>query len=279
MPHTARFNAVRVGLVIATLITAPAPTVRAQNIKIQSRPRVLSELMWTPPADRAVIGVTMGVSARVDTAGVRIEDVDAKGPAAKAGLKAGDIITDVNGVSLRVSATDAEDASLIGLAQRRLQRTMAKAKPGDEVELRVQSAGASRSVRVTSVSAADLSTNDERRILRFATARDDQHRSVIGVSVGAVGNARDTLGLFVSAVMNAGPADKAGVIEGDRIAAVNGVDVRVPREDVEDGSTSLARVRRLVREVQKVATGGTVTLRVYSNGRYREVTVAVGSAP
>ena len=287
MPHASRFNAVRVGLVIAAviaaIITAPASTLQAQDIKIQSRERILTELMWTPPADRAVIGVTMSASSRVDTAGVRIEDVDTNGPAAKAGLKAGDIITDVNGVSVRVSvrvsATDAEDASLVGLAQRRLQRTMAKAKPGDEVELRVRSAGTSRSVRVKSVSADDLSHNDERRLLRYTTARNDEKRGVIGASVRAMGNARDTLGLFVSSVVNAGPADKAGVIEGDRIAAVNGVDVRVPREDFEDGSTSLARVSRLVREVQKVAVGGTVKLRVYSNGQYREVTVAVASAP
>ena len=166
MPRTTRYNAVRVGLVIAALITPPASTLQAQDIKIQRRERILTELMWTPPADRAVIGVTIGASSRADTAGVRIEDVDAKGPAAKAGLKAGDIITDVNGVSLRVSATDAEDASLIGLSQRRLQRTLAKVKPGDDVELRVRSAGASRVVRVKSVSAADLSHNDERRILK-----------------------------------------------------------------------------------------------------------------
>ena len=170
MPRTTRYNAVRVGLVIAALITPPASILQAQDIKIQSRERILTELMWTPPADRNVICVTIGASSRADTAGVRIEDVDAKGPAAKAGLKASDIITDVNGVSLRVSlrvsATDAEVASLIGLAQRRLQRTLAKAKPGDDVELRVRSAGASRIVRVKSVSAADLSHNDERRILK-----------------------------------------------------------------------------------------------------------------
>ena len=169
MPRTTRYNAVRVGLVIAALITPPASTLQAQDIKIQSRERILTELMWTPPADRNVICVTIGASSRADTAGVRIEDVDAKGPAAKAGLKASDIITDVNGVSLRVSlrvsATDAEVASLIGLAQRRLQQTLAKAKPGDDVELRVRSTGASQIVRVKSVSAADLSHNDERRIL------------------------------------------------------------------------------------------------------------------
>ena len=34
-----------------------------------------------------------------------------------------------------------------------------------------------------------------------------------------------------------------------------------------------ARVSRFTREVQKVAPGGAVTLRVYGNGRYREVSL------
>jgi hypothetical protein len=54
---------------------------------------------------------------------------------------------------------------------------------------------------------------------------------------------------------------------------VNGVDVRVPREDLEDMGALSARANRFIREVQKVAPGGNVTLRVYSGGRYRDVSV------
>jgi C-terminal processing protease CtpA/Prc len=95
----------------------------------------------------------------------------------------------------------------------------------------------------------------------------------VGVSIGGSGSVRDTLGLFVSSVIAGGPADKAGIIEGERIAAVNGVDVRVAREDIEDMSASSARVSRFTREVQKAAPGSTVTLRVFGNGRYREVSL------
>jgi S1-C subfamily serine protease len=249
-----------------------AQDTRSTDPLARQRVRVETPLVWTSARDRAVLGVTLGASTRSDTAGVRIEDVDANGPAAKAGIKSGDVITDINGVSLRVTAADAEDLALAGIAQRRLQRTLAKAKPGDDVSLRVRSGGTSRAVTVKTVSAAELDGSQSRAAARIRTD-DDDRSGAIGLSVGGTGSARDTLGLFVSSVVGNGPAEKAGVIEGERIAAVNGVDVRVPREDVEDPQATSARVNRFVREVRKVAPGGTVTLRVYANGRSRDVTV------
>ncbi len=251
-----------------------APNLSAQDVRITESPRVRvvsPSLIWTSSRDRAVLGVTMGADTKADTAGVRIEAVDADGPAAKAGLKSGDVITEINGVSLRVSADDAADPALQGIAQRRLQRTMAKAKPGDDISLRVRSGGTTRAVSVKTVSAADLDGQPARTGSLFSS-RDD-NSSAIGLSVGGSGSVRDTLGLFISSVVANGPAETAGVIEGDRIAAINGVDVRVPKEDLEDAQTTSARVNRFVREVRKVEPGQTVTLRLFSNGRYREVSV------
>jgi hypothetical protein len=55
--------------------------------------------------------------------------------------------------------------------------------------------------------------------------------------------------------------------------------VRVPREDADDQQVVSARVDRFVREVQKVEPGKPITLRVYGNGRYRDVTVTAAAAP
>ena len=220
---------------------------------------------------RAVLGVTLGASSRADTSGVRIDEVQTDGPAARSGLKAGDVITDINGVSLRVAAVDADDPALGGLAQRRLTRTLAKARAGETVELRVQSGGNARSVSVKTVSAAEL--DEATRSSVSGRAGSDENRGVIGLSIGGAGNMRDTLGLFINSVVTDGPADKAGVVEGERIASVNGVDVRVPREDIEDINAVTARANRFIREVQKVAPGSNLSLRVYSGGRYRDVSV------
>jgi len=259
------------GGLVSAQDTKPLPRTGGDNVIIRSND---VPLVWLGSRDRAVLGVTLGASTRADTAGVRVEEVQSDGPAAKAGLKAGDVITDVNGVNLRVSSADAEDLALAGVAQRRLQRTLAKAKPGDEVTLRVRTgAAAPRAVTVKTVSAAEL---DGSRVRSTITRRDDatDTRGAIGVTITATNSVRDTLGLFVTSVTGKGPAENAGVIEGERIAAVNGVDVRVPKEDIEDAAATSARINRFVREVQKVAPGSAVTLRVYGNGRYRDVSVS-----
>jgi S1-C subfamily serine protease len=250
----------------------PFAVAEAQNIDVSVPRRISMGTMWTRSADRAVLGVVLGAGSAADTSGVRLESVDANGPAAKAGLQAGDVLTEVNGVSLKVAKEDAEDLALTGLAQRRLQRVLAKAKPGDDVRLQYRRGGSTKALSFKTVSAADLERSEVRRVSSAPRMADDM-RGRIGVTIGGPGTSRDTLGLFVSAVTAGGPAELAGVFEGERVAAVNGVDVRVPREDIDDEQTRSARIDRFVREVSKVAPGSPVSLRVYGNGKYREVTV------
>jgi hypothetical protein len=103
-------------------------------------------------------------------------------------------------------------------------------------------------------------------------------RAVLGLSLSATGTARDTLGVFVSSVTPKGPAENAGIIEGDRLVAINGVDLRVARADLEDPYASGLAAHRLQREVGKLTPGSKVNLRVYSGGRVRDVQVTAGRA-
>lgn len=273
------------GVLASLALTAPADA-QTREERVITIPRGTGVMpggaMWARSDMRAVLGVTLRAGSSKDTAGVTVEEVEADGPAAKAGLKAGDVITAINGISLKVAKEDAEDLALVGLAQRRLQRAMAKVKPGEAVALQLRSGGQSRSVSVTTVSEAALAQSTEptrtmRRSMGSRVAEEDR-RGRVGLTIAAMGNARDTLGLFVSSVVTGGPAEKAGIVEGDRIASVNGVDVRVAKEDVEDRQAGNARADRFIREVQKVEPGQAVTLRVYSAGRYREVAVTAVKA-
>ena len=103
-------------------------------------------------------------------------------------------------------------------------------------------------------------------------------RAALGLSLRTTGTRRDTLGVFVDAVTPKGPAETAGIIEGDRISAINGVDLRTASGDVEDSYTNGLAAHRLSREVQKLTPGTRVTLRVYSGGRFRDVQVTAGKA-
>ena len=118
-------------------------------------------------------------------------------------------------------------------------------------------------------------------LMRKFTYRMDSvmaNRAALGLEVRSTGNKRDTLGVFVEAVTAKGPAESAGIVEGDRVASINGVDLRTSSADADDEYASGLGARRLSREVQKLTPGARVTLRVYSGGRFREVQVTAGRA-
>ena len=112
----------------------------------------------------------------------------------------------------------------------------------------------------------------------FRTDSAMMNRAALGIELRATGTRRDTLGVFVAAVTPRGPAETAGIVEGDRIASINGVDVRSAAADVDDDYTNGLAAHRLSREVQKLTPGTRVTLRVYSGGRFRDVVVTTGRA-
>jgi hypothetical protein len=103
-------------------------------------------------------------------------------------------------------------------------------------------------------------------------------RAALGLQLSPTGTARDTLGVFVSSVTPKGPAENAGIIEGDRIVSINGVDLRVAPGDIEDGYASGLPSHRLQREVRKLTPGSKVNVRVYSGGRIRDVQVTAARA-
>jgi hypothetical protein len=159
-----------------------------------------------------------------------------------------------------------------GILARRLTRELGKVKPGDEVTLRLWADGRYRDVKVKTVAREDLP--GERRTPRS----EMEDRAVIGVSLEGTGSRRDTLGLLVTRVAEGGPAEKAGIVEGDRVAAINGVSLRVPSEDAGDEWISSAKAGRFSREVRKLKVGDELELRVWSGGQFKTVRVRTGRA-
>jgi PDZ domain len=104
------------------------------------------------------------------------------------------------------------------------------------------------------------------------------NRPALGFGIGSSGSQRDTLGVLVISVSDSTPAAAAGLEEGNRIAAINGVNLRVAREDAGDDYMGNAKAQRLMREISQLAPGSDVTLRVYSDGRFRDVKMKVARA-
>ena len=106
--------------------------------------------------DRAAIGVTTSSGGMRDTLGLLVQSVTADGPADKAGIEEGNRLVSINGVSLKLSAADAGEGDMDGIANRRLIRELEKVKPGDQVDLRVWVGGQTKSVKVKTVAFEDL---------------------------------------------------------------------------------------------------------------------------
>jgi predicted metalloprotease with PDZ domain len=247
-------------LAVTALVPAGAQRERAPE------PRIYRMGFFEEP--RAVLGITTGGSGSArDTLGVLITSITPNGPAERAGLEEGNRIQAINNVNLRLSAADVDDRDMSSMMTRRLTRELNRVKPGDEVELRVYGGGRTRAVRVRTADADSLYRRQRRARI------DSDDRATLGLNLGSTGSIRDTLGVLVVGVNDSGPAARAGIIEGNRIAEINGVNLRTNREDVGDDWAANTRVQRLIREIRRLEPGNEVTLRVWQDGQFRTVRV------
>ena len=258
-------------LVSALMLSTAVPAAHAQPRPPRAPRELLSRMVVGDP-DRAVLGVGTSSDGKRDTLGVLVTSVTEGSPAEKAGIEEGTRIGSINGVSLKLFRDDAGDEEMMGgMMSRRLAREMRKVKPGDEATLELWAGGRWRTVRVKTVAAGELLP------MRHSSASEEE-RAALGLSISSTGRKRDTVGVFVSGVSEDGPAEKAGIVEGDRIASINGVDVRTPREDAGDRWASSSRERRLQREIRKLKAGQTAEIVVVTGGRSRTVKVTAARA-
>jgi len=248
-----------------SLCFAGALALSAGVVEAQGPTRTYSYDSRYDDRDRAAIGISTSSGGMRDTLGLLVSSVTAGGPADKAGVEEGNRLVSINGVSLRLSAPDAKEGDMDGIVNRRLIRELEKVKAGDDVDLRVWTGGQTKSVKVKTIAFDDLPS-------RMRTARRDfEDRPALGMSLSATGSRRDTLGMLVVRVTTDGPAEKAGIVEGDRVSAINGVNLRVAAEDAGDGYMSSARMNRYRRELTKTSVGEDVELRVLSSGQSKNI--------
>ena len=259
-------------LAAGTSMPAAAQATRSRDVQIIRGPRVRVTTGFGDD-NRAALGLGTTATGTVrDTLGLLITSITPNSPAERAGLEEGNRLAAINGVSLRANAADVEDAEMSGALAHRLTRELGKAKPGDAVELRVYRDGRIQTMKVKTADADSLFRRSD-MIQMSRTDTDD--RPALGVGIGSTGSRRDTLGVLVMSVGDSTPAAAAGLEEGNRIAAINGVSLRVAREDAGDGWAGSAKAQRLQREISQLTPGSDVSLLVYANGQFRDVRMKV----
>ena len=144
---------------LAACLLWPAASVsqEAPRARTRTRPRVRVEngpySVYATDANRGRIGVIVDTRANAtgDKVGARIEGITPGGPAEKAGLKAGDVITRFNGTALGGATTeDGDEDSGPGMKLIELARQL---EPGDTVQVEYRRGN---DVRKASVVAEDL---------------------------------------------------------------------------------------------------------------------------
>ncbi len=260
----------------AIVFSAITMTTQAQVVRLAPRASVGAVTIARDDDERPAIGVNTNSGGKRDTLGLLISSVTEGGPAEKAGIEEGSRIVSVNGVSLKLSAADAGEPDMGGVMSNRLVRELRKVKAGDEVTLVIYADGRNKTVKVKTTEMADLNRTASRGIRR--TVDEMQERAVLGLNLGGMGSRRDTLGVLIVGVERDGPAEKAGVEEGNRISSINGVDLRVRAEDAGDDEMSGVKSGRFSREMQKVKAGDEVELKVYAEGRSKAVRVKSATA-
>jgi serine protease Do len=219
-------------------------------IPIDLANKVKDEIVATGKASHARLGVsiqevnqTLADSFKLDKPeGALIADVEAGGPAYKAGIRSGDVVRKFNGQPIIASS---DLSALIG-----------ELKPGEEVTVEVWRQGKREELTARLGDASDKAT-------RVAKADQAIGKGKIGLALRPLApqEKRDAgveAGLLVESV--AGPAALAGVQPGDVLTAINGTPV-----------TSVEQVRAAIAKSEK-----SVALLIQRDGSRIFVPVRIG---
>jgi serine protease Do len=233
---------------INTFLVSPSGSFSGMGFAIPAqvaRP-VVESLLKYGKVDHARIGIGIADVTpenvkffHMETAsGALVSQVEPDSPGAKAGLKVGDVITQVNGKKV-------DDAG-------QLQVLISQQRPGTKVELEIVRDGKSQKVSVT------LEALDGRQ--RDATPAADHGKARWGLGLMEMTpDVREQLqlpgnmhGAVVTNVQPGSPADNAGISRGDVIAEVN--------------RKSVQSVSDVQRELGSVAQGQDALLLIWSRG-------------
>ena len=139
------------------------------------------------------------------TTGALVSEPQAGSPAAKAGVKAGDVIVSLDGTSVK-------DA-------RELSQKIGSANPGASVKLGVIRNGSEQTINIT------LAQLPEQKQAAANTGQEEQSSARLGLTLGSGDN-----GVVVTGVDPDGPAAEHGIQTGDVITNVGGTSVATPTD-------------------------------------------------
>ncbi|MEZ0230012.1 MAG: PDZ domain-containing protein [Planctomycetota bacterium] len=191
------------------------------------------------------LGLSIATTAEPSLQGVKVAEVDADGPAAKAGIKAGDLLLSLDGARI-VEAYDIEkELALLG--------------QGSAVELALVRGGKKLSINVTLGAAKPEAATTPTSTPVTTESGAPDGKPYLGITV----DEKDD-GLFVKSVVEDGPAAKAKLAVGAKIVSIDG--------------KAIAKKSEMIEAVAKKSPGDKLKIQIENaEGFHKTVTVTLGT--
>lgn len=242
------FNAAGEVIGVNTAIFSPVGVNVGIGFAVPSRTAqaVADQLIRTGKVERGYIGVrlqelTSGIAqalGRPDAKGALIASVEPGGPAEKAGLKAGDLITSIGGRAIA--------------GPRDLSRAVAGIRPGTRTPL-----GVIRDGKAQEITVAIDQRQEDRPARTGALENSDREGKRLGLSLAPILDAArrrlglDGTGLMVGEVEPGSPAAESGIRPGDVIVAANNREVAQPSDLAEEWAKARRENRPILLRVNR----------------------------
>jgi S1-C subfamily serine protease len=219
-----------------------------------------------------------------ETKGFLVTDITSGGPADKAGIHGGDVLTDINGteVELGGDVIIGIDNTTVRKIDDMLSYLETKRQVGDTAKLTIVRDGRPQEVNVT-LSDRTLSQEDQQQQQRLQSSQ--KQKPSLGISgmnvtpeiAKAINLTNQTTGFLIVDVIAEGPADKAGIRGGFAITNINGTEVELGG-DVIIGidNTTVRKIDDLLSYLDTKKVGDIVHLQVFRDNKVEDVAVTLG---
>jgi serine protease Do len=218
-----------------------------------------------------------------ETKGFLVTDITSGGPADKAGIHGGDVLTDINGteVELGGDVIIGIDNTTVRKIDDILSYLETEKQVGDAVKLTIVRDGKPQEINVT-LSNRSLTQEGQQQSKQLQSSQ--QQKPSLGISgmnvspeIAKAMNLTQTTGFLVVDIIAEAPADKAGIHGGDVLTDINGTEVELGG-DVIIGidNTTVRKIDDILSYLDSKKVGDIVHLQVIRDNKIKDVAVILG---
>ncbi len=221
-----------------------------------------------------------------DTKGILVVDITADSPADKAGIRGGDVLTAVDGQDIRLGGDVivAVDNQSVRAMEDLLSYLEEQKAVGDNIELSAIRDG--KTQHIDMILAARPNQEAENMFQPNMESKQQQHRPALGINginmtpelAELMNLTQSQKGFLIEDIISGGPADKAGIRGGYKIANINGSEFKLGGDivvGIDEVNVSTIQDIQLYLDTKEV--GDSVQIRVLRDSQEITVPLTLGN--